>query len=91
MIRSFAEAGRNVLGTCFGASSIARVRRARPSRYDEAEFGFVPITLTDDGKRDPLLAELPETARLMPWHEDTSSCPLARLASSASRTRCGAR
>ena len=58
------------LGACSGNGLLGRHCGASiSSRYKEP-VGGVDITLTEDGKRDPLLADLPDTFRALVGHKE---------------------
>jgi len=75
LIREFHARAKPVLGVCLGAQLIARAFGARVWRHRLPEQGFVPLTLTDAGRRDPLLAGLGSPQWLMQWHDDTFDLP----------------
>lgn len=55
-LRVAVQAGQPVLGICLGAQIIARGFGAQNRIAEAREFGWTPITLTDAGTRDPVLA-----------------------------------
>ena len=60
-----------VLGVCFGHQLLARALGGRVEPNPRGlEAGTREIRLTDAGRRDPLLAGLPERARVQQFHED---------------------
>jgi GMP synthase (glutamine-hydrolysing) len=63
---------------------LARGLGARVYRGDAPEIGVLPITLTDAGKHEPLVAAL-DGQRVLHWHNDTFELPAGAtlLASSA--------
>ncbi|HNB25498.1 MAG TPA: type 1 glutamine amidotransferase [Alphaproteobacteria bacterium] len=58
LIRSFADAGRPVLGICLGAQMIARAYGGEVYRMDRFESGFYTMQVTDAGAADPLFSGL---------------------------------
>ncbi len=75
-----------LLGVCLGAQLLAAALGARVYRGDVEEIGPGSVTLTEDGRSDPVLgasgsAELP----VVHWHSETFDLPLGAtlLASSA--------
>jgi GMP synthase (glutamine-hydrolysing) len=63
-----------VLGICLGAQTIARVLGADVYRAPVKEIGFRRVDLTDDGRRDPVVAPF-DGVRVFQWHEDAFTLP----------------
>src|SRR2546428_10377175 len=55
------EAGMPALGVCLGAQLIAKAAGAEVTAGAEKEIEWYPLTLTEDGGKDRLLAGLPGT------------------------------
>lgn len=75
LMRAFHAADRPVLGSCLGAQLLARAFGGQVRRHTHLEFGFQELSITPEGKSDPLLAGLAPRQRLMEWHEDTFDLP----------------
>lgn len=84
LIRDFSERDRAVLGVCLGAQLIARSFGAKNLIGAAPEFGWHGVALTEEGRRDPLLRDLPPRFPGFQWHDDTFTLPEAatRLAES---------
>ena len=68
-------AGRPVLGICLGAQLIASVLGARVYAGERREVGWAPITLTDDGRDDPVFGVLDPQLTVFHMHGDTYELP----------------
>ena len=73
-----------ILGICLGAQILASAAGARVYRGPAQEIGWHALTLTPEGRSDPLLGTLPAEAMVFHWHGDTFDPPpgSALLASS---------
>jgi len=74
-----------ILGVCLGSQILAAAAGSRVYRGPSQEIGWHPVTLNDDGLRDPVLGALPAEAMVYHWHGDTFDLPpgATRLASSS--------
>ncbi|MBR5381771.1 MAG: glutamine amidotransferase, partial [Oscillospiraceae bacterium] len=70
LIRRCAEAGRAVVGVCLGAQLVGEALGAPYEHSPERETGPVTLTLTPEGKRDPLLRGFPDAFPAGQWHGD---------------------
>src|SRR5437016_3793878 len=68
-------AGRPVLGICLGAQLIASVLGARVYPGERREVGWAPITLTDDGREDPVFGLMEPELTVFHLHGDTYELP----------------
>jgi GMP synthase (glutamine-hydrolysing) len=84
LLAASARAGTLTLGVCLGAQLLARGLGARVYRGPRPELGVGEVTLTDEGRADPLLAPFDRRA-VLHWHSDTFELPsgTTRLASTA--------
>ena len=85
LMRQAGEAGKATLGICLGSQLLARGLGAENHLGTAPEFGWCDVTLTDEGRADPVLSQLPATFPIFQWHSDTFTLPAGatRLAGSA--------
>lgn len=85
LIASAAQDGVPVWGACLGVQLLASSLGAKVYAGSEPEVGLLPVTLTDDGRTDPVLGILPFEVITLQWHGDTFDLPddATLLASSA--------
>jgi GMP synthase (glutamine-hydrolysing) len=82
------KANKYVLGVCLGAQMLAHVLGSRVYPGSQREIGWYDVAVTDEGMRDPCMAELAvpgrRTTQVFQWHGDTFDLPVGavRLASS---------
>jgi GMP synthase (glutamine-hydrolysing) len=85
VIRSALEQRMPVLGVCLGSQLIAAAVGSRVFPGARPEIGWAPVSLTMEGRQDPVLAPLAQLAAVFHWHGETFDLPhgAARLAFSA--------
>ena len=85
LIREAVSAGTGFWGACLGVQLLAASLGARVHTGETPEVGVLPVTLTDEGMADPVLAGLPRQLPTLQWHGDTFDLPdgAVRLAGSA--------
>jgi GMP synthase-like glutamine amidotransferase len=78
------RAGTPYWGVCLGVQLLAASLGARVYPGPEPEVGLLPVSLTDDGRRDPVFAGYDDALVTLQWHGDTFDLPdgATRLASS---------
>lgn len=64
------EQGKFLLGICLGAQMIGEALGANVERSPNREIGLYEITLTTDGKLDPIIGKFPENFMVGHWHGD---------------------
>lgn len=69
-----ARADRPTLAICLGAQLLALGLGADVARGPAPEIGLYPLTLTDAGRRSPVLAAL-DGQEVVHWHEDAFALP----------------
>jgi GMP synthase (glutamine-hydrolysing) len=76
---------RPILGTCLGSQLLAAALGARVRPGPQKEIGWHEVTLTPEGRADPLWAEAPDSFAALHWHGDVFDLPrgATRLARSA--------
>jgi GMP synthase-like glutamine amidotransferase len=75
LIGDAVRAGMPFWGACLGVQLLAASLGARVYAGYEPEVGLLPVTLSDAGRSDPVLAGLPETFTTLQWHGDTFDLP----------------
>ena len=63
------------IGICFGAQFMAMILGAQVNKNPVMEIGGYDVTLTPQGKKDPLFKEFPIKFPVFHWHGDTFSIP----------------
>jgi GMP synthase (glutamine-hydrolysing) len=83
--RDLVEAGRPFLGVCYGHQLLAHAFGGTVTRNPRGyEVGTVEVTLTEEGRRDPLLGPLAEPAGALAFHS-THNDAVVTLPSGARR------
>jgi GMP synthase (glutamine-hydrolysing) len=75
LIAESVEAGVPYWGACLGVQLLASALGARVYAGPAPEVGLLPVTLTDDGRVDPVTQVLPHEALTLQWHGDTFDLP----------------
>ncbi len=63
------------LGICLGAQLIAKAAGARVTKAPQKEIGWSEVSLTGDGRADPLFKWLSQDILIFQWHGDTFELP----------------
>jgi GMP synthase-like glutamine amidotransferase len=69
------RAGVPYWGSCLGVQLLAASLGARVYPGGEPEVGVLPVTLTEEGRADPVLGGLPPQFPALQWHGDTFDLP----------------
>ncbi len=56
------------LGICFGSQLLAKALGGSVVPGARFEIGMNPVTLTDEGKADPVFRQFPSTLQVFQWH-----------------------
>ncbi|GHC45226.1 type 1 glutamine amidotransferase [Neogemmobacter tilapiae] len=75
LMGKFHAADKPVLGICLGAQLLARAFGAENRLGGSPEFGWTEITLTEQGRTDPVLSRAGDQFRAFQWHSDTFTLP----------------
>ena len=78
-IRAAVTAGTPYFGVCLGAQLLAASLGARVFQGPAPEVGVLPVSLTDEGRADPVFAGLPREFATLQWHGDTFELPEAAV------------
>ena len=74
-LQAAAACGLPVLGICLGAQMIAKAAGAAVTKNPVQELGWKTVSLTGEGKADPLFRGLPPVLPVFQWHGDTFAVP----------------
>ena len=82
MLRQALDQAQPILGICLGAQLLAAAGGSRIFPASRPEVGWGAISLTVEGRQDPVVAPLAEIASVFHWHGETFDLPprSARLA-----------
>lgn len=75
LIRDFGAQSKPVMGICLGSQLIARAYGAEVRPMGFSEIGFTEISLTEEGRADPVFQGLPAEQAIMEFHDDTFDLP----------------
>lgn len=74
-----------IVGVCLGSQLLTRALGSLVTASSQFEIGMVPITLSEEGQRDPVFSAMPQTFDVFQWHGEGFQLPekTVLLASSA--------
>jgi GMP synthase (glutamine-hydrolysing) len=64
-----------ILGICLGSQILAHVLGGNVRKHEEKEVGWRDVELTEEGRKDPLLAHFQPRERMFQMHGDTFDIP----------------
>ncbi len=65
----------SIIGICFGSQLLAKALGGSVQPGPAFEIGMVEVTVTDEGKRDPVFRHLPSMFQVFQWHGEGISLP----------------
>jgi GMP synthase (glutamine-hydrolysing) len=75
LMQAYTDADKPVLGICLGSQLLARAYGAENHLGTAPEFGWTDVTLTAEGRNDPVLSQVPQSFPIFQWHSDTFTLP----------------
>jgi GMP synthase (glutamine-hydrolysing) len=75
-----------ILGICLGAQLIAKALGAEVGRNREKEIGWYDLSLTPEGKTDPVFQHFHNPEKVFQWHGDTFTIPRGAVCLATSST-----
>ena len=75
LVQEALDADLPILGVCLGSQLIAKAAGARVFKGPRREIGWLPIRLTAEGEKDPVMGALREAPVVLHWHGDTFDLP----------------
>ncbi len=75
LMAAYTAQDRPVLGICLGSQLLARAYGGDNHLGIAPEFGWVDVSLTEAGRADPVLSQVPQTFPIFQWHSDTFTLP----------------
>lgn len=76
--------GTPVLGVCLGSQLLAKALGAAVAPGPGMELGMAAITLTEEGRQDPVFQTIPEPFEVFQWHGEAFDLPDGAVALASS-------
>ncbi len=86
LMQAYTSADKPVLGICLGSQLLARAFGAENHIGTAPEFGWLHVSLTDQGREDPVLSAVPARFPIFQWHSDTFTLPDGAIHLATSQT-----
>ncbi len=80
LLAALIEGGTPLLGLCLGGQLVAAAAGATPRRSAAPEIGWHRVGVTEEGRRDPLLAPLAPSFEAFQWHSYEFPLPAGAVA-----------
>ena len=74
-LKKIIESNKPCLGVCCGGQILARILGGEVHKSPSKEIGAYTITLTEQGKQDPLFSGFPPNFPVFHWHSDVFTVP----------------
>jgi GMP synthase-like glutamine amidotransferase len=75
LLRDACVTDKVILGICLGAQLLADVQGGKVIQNRYQEIGWFDVSLTEEGRRNTLVAEMPAQLPVFHWHGDTFAIP----------------
>ncbi|HIA64772.1 TPA: type 1 glutamine amidotransferase [Candidatus Poribacteria bacterium] len=79
LIKQAGNEDKPLLGICLGSQLIAKALDTKVYSGEHKEIGWLPISLSNQAKTDPLFSHLPPKLTVFQWHGDTFNLPQSAI------------
>jgi GMP synthase (glutamine-hydrolysing) len=80
LLRGLLDRGIPLLGVCLGSQLLAAAASSEPKRSREPEIGWLPVEVTDEGAKDPVIGSLAPRFTAFEWHSFEAPLPPGAVA-----------
>lgn len=77
-----------ILGICLGAQLLSKASNAKVRKAENKEVGWAKVSLTSEGRIDPLFENLDSVINVFQWHEDTFDVPVKGVLLAENKACC---